>query len=293
VVSRRDLDLLTAGEVVDLLLAGETRVLPAVRTQAAAIAAAADAVAARWAEGGRLILVGAGTSGRLAWLQAGELRGTFGIDRHQALACVAGGLDATDGDEDDVAAALRDHERVRPGPSDVVVAVAASGSTPYTVSFARAASEAGATVVSVTTVAGSPLAELAHVAIEARVGPEVLRGSTRLGAGTAQKVVLDALTTAAAARLGRVHADHMIDVVGANAKLRDRVAGIVADVAGCSPERAAEAVAACDGNARAAVLVLVHRLEPGTAVSTAAAHRTLRDALAAASRPLDTPGQLV
>ena len=147
--------------------------------------------------------------------------------------------------------------------------------------LAAQARTAGSAGVSVTTLAGSALAAAADVAVEVVVGAEVLRESTRLGAGTAQKIALDAVTTTAAARLGRVHGDHMIDVVGANAKLRDRVARHVAAIAGCAPERAGAALDDCAGNARAAVLCLVLGLDPVTALAQAGAHRTLRAALAA------------
>lgn len=278
---RLELDRLPAAAVVDALLAAEERVLPAVRAGAATIAAAADLIAQRLADGGRLIFVGAGTSGRIAWSQAAELPGTFGLARSRVLARVAGGLTATDHDEDDLASAERDLADLLPAAGDVVVAVAASGSTPYTLCVAEAARCRGADVIAVVTVGDSPLAAVATVAIEAVVGPEQLCGSTRLGAGTAQKLLLDALTTTAMARLGRVHGDLMIDVEGANAKLRQRVADIVAEVAGCGPAAARTTVDACGGNARAAVLVLLRGLDPAAAGALAAAHPTLRTALTA------------
>jgi N-acetylmuramic acid 6-phosphate etherase len=261
------------------LLDGEQRVLPAVRSAADAIAAGAELIAERYDAGGRLLFAGAGTSGRIAWAQAAELPGTFGLPPERVQARIAGGTGSVDADEDDLDAAASDVADLNPSAADVLVAVAASGRTPYTLHLAEAARGAGAAVVAVVTVPDSPLGALADVAIEAVVGPEVLRGSTRMGAGTAQKIALDALTTAAAVRLGRVHDDHMVDVVGANAKLRERVAGIVADIAGGGLDAARAALADCEGDARAAVLVLVHGLEPADARTLAAGHRTLRDAL--------------
>src|SRR3954447_10155638 len=274
-----NLDELSAEDVVTALLDAEARVLPAVRAASAEIAAAATLVADRWRAGGRLIFVGAGTGGRLAWTQAAELPGTFGLDRTRVLARVAGGLTSTDDDEDDLVHAERDLADLRPGRNDVVVAVAASGTTPYTLAMAREAVAAGADVVALVAVPRSPLGGLATVTIETAVGPEALRDSTRLGAGSAQKIALDALTTAAAARLGRVHGDRMIDVVGANAKLRERAAGIVADIAGCDIEAARAALVACHGNARAAVLTVIGDLDPATAQGRAGEHETLRKAL--------------
>jgi N-acetylmuramic acid 6-phosphate etherase len=134
-------------------------------------------------------------------------------------------------------------------------------------------------VIAVSTTAPSPLGERATIAIEVPIGPEVLRGSTRLTAGTAQKIILDALTTTAMARLGRVHGDLMIDVVPANAKLRERSAALVADIAGCGPDAARDALRRCDGNARAAVLHLLSGLPPDQAAAHAAAHPTLRAAI--------------
>jgi N-acetylmuramic acid 6-phosphate etherase len=211
------------------------------------------------------------------------LPGTFGLDRSRIVARVAGGAASTDRDEDDLGHAASDLSELRLQATDVVVAVAASGSTPYTVEIAGAARAGGAAVISVATTAPSPLAALADVAIEVRIGGEVLRGSSRLSSGTAQKIVLNAMTTAAMARLGRIHGEHMIDVEPANAKLRDRAAGIVADIAGCSPAQGHAALEACNDNARAAVLHLVAGLEPSHADALAARHDRLRDALAEVS----------
>jgi len=276
---RPQLDLLRPEETVDLLLDAESRVVPAVRAVAGAIAAGATLIAARFAAGGRLLFAGAGTSGRIAAAEAAELPGTFGLDRHRIGCRVAGGGDSTDSDEDDLAGAERDIAELAVTGADVLVAVAASGATPYTVAFAEAARRAGAAVIAVVAVAGSPLADLAEVTIAPVLGPEVLRGSSRLTAGTAQKVALNALSTAAMARAGRVHGDLMVDVVPANAKLRQRAAGIVAEIAGVGQAQAGEALRRCDDDARAAVLMLVAGLEPDVARRRAAAHRSLREAL--------------
>lgn len=279
VSGRPQLDLLPAVEVVQLLLAAEERVVPAVRARAAELAAGAELIAERMRAGGRLLFVGAGTSGRLAVAEAAELPGTFGLDRTLVQARVAGGENSTDSDEDDLTAAHDDLAQLAIVSSDVLVAVAASGRTPYTLAIAQGARDVRAAVIAVVNVADSPLAALADVEVAAQVGEEVLHGSTRLTAGTAQKVALNALTTAAMALSGRVHGDLMIDVEGVNAKLRDRAAGIVAEIVGCAHGEAVHALAACDGNARAAVLQLSLELPPAAAVERAANHRTLRAAL--------------
>jgi N-acetylmuramic acid 6-phosphate etherase len=282
-VKRPELDLLPTDEVVALLLNAEQLVVPAVRRELPQVSAAAELVAARFGAGGRLVFLGAGTSGRIAVGEAAELPGTFGLDRARIVALAAGGAASTDRDEDDIDLAATDLAELAPDPADVVIAVAASGSTPYTLEIAEAARTAGAAVISVTTTVPSPLAALADVAVEVRLGSEVLRGSSRLTAGTAQKIVLNAITTAAMARLGRVHGDLMIDVEPANVKLRARAAAIVADIAGCSAQRAWDALDACGMDARAAVVHVVTGFDPAAAATVVARHRQLRDALAEVS----------
>jgi N-acetylmuramic acid 6-phosphate etherase len=274
-----NLDQLPTAEVVSLLLEAERRVVPAVAAATDQIAAGAELLAQRLRSGGRVVFVGAGTSGRIAAAEAAELPGTFGLDRAAVVARVAGGAGSTDQDEDDLTGAQRDLAEIALTAADVLVAVAASGSTPYTLALTEAARAAGAAVIAVANVRGTPLAAFADVAIEVEVGPEVLRDSTRLTAGTSQKVTLNALTTAAMVRLGRVHGDLMVDVQPANAKLRVRAIGIVAEIAGCHPEAADVALTACSDSARAAVLHLVLGLDPETAMARAAAHSSLRDAL--------------
>lgn len=250
---------------------------------------AAQLLADRLRAGGRVLFLGAGTSGRLAVGEAAELPGTFGLAPDRVLGRCAGddrpdvvstGRPA-DADEDDGPAGRRAVAAARLGGADVLVAVAASGRTPYTVAAAEAARTNSVAVIAVVNAAGSPLAVLADVAVTVVVGPEVLRGSTRTNAGTAQKVALNTVTTAAAVLLGRVHGDLMVDVVAANAKLRERAAGIVAEIAGTDPATATAALDACGWNARAAVLHLALGLDPTAARERAAAHRTLREALIA------------
>jgi N-acetylmuramic acid 6-phosphate etherase len=266
-------------EIVGLLLDGEQRVVPAVRAATDEIVAAARLIADRLRCGGRLAFVGAGTSGRVAFTEAAELPGTFGLDDGRIVAIMAGGTEGTDGHEDDDDLAQHDLVDLAPTTGDIVVAVAASGTTPYTIELARGAASHGADVVAVVNTSESPLAQLANLAIEVPVGPEVLRGSTRLSAGTAQKVALNALTTTAMTLLGRVHGDVMVDVVPANAKLRDRAVSIAAEIAGTSLDDARKALAACDWNTRAAILHLTAGLPPDEARHRAAEHATLQAAL--------------
>jgi N-acetylmuramic acid 6-phosphate etherase len=279
VTERPELHLLPPEEIVALLLESEERVIPAVRAATGQIVAAARLIADRLRDGGRLAFAGAGTSGRVGFTEAAELPGTFGLADDRIVAIMAGGIDGMDSHEDDTAIARRDLSRLAPVPGDLLVAVAASGTTPYTVELARYAAEAGVDVVAVVNMPDSPLAQLAHIAIEIPIGPEVLRGSTRLSAGSAQKIALNALTTTAMTLLGRVHGDVMVDVVPANAKLRERAAGIVAEIAATSLDEARAALTACGGNTRAAILHLVGGLPPREAAERAAAYSTLQAAL--------------
>jgi N-acetylmuramic acid 6-phosphate etherase len=278
---RPALDVLPIADVLDRLLDAEARVLPSVRAAAVDLAAAASLLSDSISAGGRIVFVGAGTSGRLAAAEAAELAGTFGIAAARCCPVIAGAdSDAIDdAAEDDDAAGAAGIRVLDLDQDDVVIAVAASGRTPFTVAAANAAREANATVIAIVTALTSPLAAIADVAVEVSLGDEVLRGSTRLTAGTAQKVALNALTTAAMAAAGRVHGDLMIDVVPANAKLQHRLAGIVAEIAGCSPSEATVAIERCDGNGRGAVLHLVRGLSPADAIREAAVHPSLRAAL--------------
>lgn len=273
------LDELPPEQVVALLLDAERRVVPAVSDATEQIVRAAELIAHRMGDGGRLIFAGAGTSGRIALTEAAELPGTFGLPDGQVVVRVAGGPAGTDWDEDDTAQASTHLAELALVPGDVLVAVAASGSTPYTLGLAEAATATGVDVVAVVNTADSPLARLAKVAIEVVVGVEVLRGSTRLCAGSAQKLALNALTTTAMNLMGRVHGDVMVDVVAANAKLRGRAVGIVAEIAGCPDDAARAGLVACDWNARAAILHLVGGLSPDSARLRASEHSTLRAAL--------------
>ena len=277
------LDTLDSAGVVERLLDAENSVVPAVRAALPQIAAAADLIARQMRRGGRIAFVGAGTSGRLALCEAAELPGTFGLDPSTVLIRIAGAGGrapvGTDWDEDDVVVASADFAKMALRSHDIMVAVAASGRTPYTLVMARSAAQAGIALVAVVNTLGSPLAALATAAIEVPVGPERLQNSTRLTAGTAQKLILNALTTAAMVALGHVHDDLMIDVVPANAKLRARVIGIVAEIAEQPVDVARAALERCDWNARAAVLHLTAGLSPSQAAAGAARYPTLRAAL--------------
>lgn len=253
------LDTWPAEDVVEALLDGQLAAAAAAHGTAAAMTAAVETVAARLAEGGRLAYVGAGTSGRLAVLDGVELVPTFGWPRDRLVYLLAGGdramFDAVEGAEDDA-----EDGRVRVGaaglgPADVLIGVAASGHTPFTVAAVAAAREAGVLTVGICSDAASPLAAAADHPIVVDSGAELIAGSTRMRAGTAQKALLNTLSTGVMIRLGHVHDGYMIAVQPTNRKLRVRAAGIIAEIAGCDHAAAEAALAAAGGSVAAGVLI--------------------------------------
>jgi N-acetylmuramic acid 6-phosphate etherase len=249
-------------ELVNLLNVEDATVSAAVARAGDALAAAIEAVAARIAAGGRLVYAGAGTSGRLAALDAAEVGPTFGSPPGEVVAIVAGdGEDA----EDDAERGGEDVRMLAIGPKDAVVAVSASGSTPYTLAALDAARAAGALCIAVVCAPDSPIAAIAEHEIVALVGPEVVSGSTRLKAGTAQKLVLNAISTATMIRLGRTYDGLMVGVVPENAKLRERARRNVVIASGRSEADVDEALAAAAGDARVALVALLAGVDPATA----------------------------
>jgi N-acetylmuramic acid 6-phosphate etherase len=263
-----DLDERPTEEVVRLMVGEEAAVAAAVEAAAPAIAAGADAIAERLAGGGRLFYAGAGTAGRMGVLDAAECGPTFGTtDEIQAL--LAGGEAALvtprEGAEDDRESAGADLAARRLGPGDAVVAISASGRTPYALGALDHARSVGALAVALACNPESPLAADADLAIEVVVGPEVITGSTRLKAGTAQKLVLNAISTAVMVRLGRTYGNLMVDVRGGSAKLADRSVRIVALATGRPREEAEAALAAAGGEVKTAIVALLADLDPDAA----------------------------
>ena len=255
------LDLRSTREQVDLMAEQDRVAVDAVAATRDRLVEAIDATVARLRRGGRLIEVGAGTPGRLAVLDAAECGPTFGVDERQVVAVMAGGFgavrSAAEHDEDDLDGGRSDIAALEPGPDDVVVAVSASGRTPYVLGALAAAREAGAYTVAVVNNAGSPIAAASDLAVEALTGPEVVAGSTRLKAGTAAKLVLNTISTLVMVQLGHTHGDLMIDVRASNDKLRRRARRIVQEATG-EPAAAVEAalLAAGDETKTATVMLL-------------------------------------
>jgi N-acetylmuramic acid 6-phosphate etherase len=280
-----DLDLQSTLELVRRMNAEDAGVPAAVARSEGAITAAIDAVAERLASGGRLVYLGAGTSGRLALVDATECESTFAVPPGRVVALIAGGPDAAataqEEAEDDREAGSAAVREVAVGPADAVVALSASGRTPYAVAGLEAARKAGAATVAIVSVEGSELGSIAEHEIVVLVGPEVIAGSTRLKAGTAQKLVLNMISTIAMVRLGKTYGNLMVDVVATNDKLRARVRRIVAAASGAPPDRVEAALDEADGNAKVAIVALVREIDaPCARVRLEAANGDVRKALA-------------
>lgn len=237
------IDTMTTPEIVALINHEDAKIAPAIATQTAQIAAAIDEASQRYNRGGRLIYAGAGTSGRLGVLDAAELVPTYGIPPERAVGLIAGGMGAmfksVEGAEDSAELAEHDLRKLNLNANDTVIGIAASGRTPYAIGALTYAQQVKALAISVTCVAASLLADHADIAIAPVVGPEVITGSTRMKAGTAQKMVLNMLSTGVMIRAGKVFGNLMIDVLPTNAKLVDRAQRIIAETTGVSATRAA------------------------------------------------------
>jgi N-acetylmuramic acid 6-phosphate etherase len=264
-----DLDLRSTDDLVRLLVAEHVRATEAVLRAAPALAVAVDAVAERFGRGGRIVYAGAGTAGRLAVVDAAECPPTFGTDPARVVALLAGADAAVgravEGAEDDRAAGGADVVGCELQPDDTLVAVSASGRTPYVLGAVAAAREAGALTVGVAGNVGSRLGAVVDHAIEIPTGPEPLAGSTRLKAGTAQKAVLNTLSTAVMIRAGRTFGNLMVDVRATNGKLWERARRLVVTVADVDVDRAEAALTAADGHAKTAIVALVRDVEPAAA----------------------------
>jgi len=255
-----DIDRFSAEEIVRLMNEEDSKIAAAVAREIPAIARAVDAIVIGMRNGGRLFYVGAGSSGRLGVLDAAECAPTFGTSRKQVQALIAGGkravTSAVEGAEDSTRNGERDLSAKRLTQNDVVVGVAASGSTPYVLGALKHARRRKATTVAVTANRNMPVARLAKILIAPEVGPEVLTGSTRLKAGTAQKMVLNMLSTAAMVRLGHAYENLMIDLLSTNEKLSDRSLRILVEASGKSVPATRHALRKSGRNLRVALVML-------------------------------------
>lgn len=273
-----NLDRLSTVEMLERINDEDATVAAAVRATLPQTARAVDAIANALRGGGRLIYVGAGTSGRLGCLDAAECLPTFGVAPEQIFGIIAGGeralLRAIEGAEDDAAAGAAAMDAVAVGPADVVVGVSASGGAPYVRAAVRRAKERGApATIGVSNTPNAPLSGDVDIPIEAVTGPEVITGSTRLKAGTAQKLVLNMLSTGAMVRIGKTYGNRMVDVQATNAKLVRRSRRLVQEIGGADSDAAAESfLAQADGSVKLAILLARRGVDAETG------RRLLRDA---------------
>jgi N-acetylmuramic acid 6-phosphate etherase len=283
-----EIDQRTTLDIARVMNAEDAGVHAAVARQLPRIAAAIDAAAARMARGGRLMYLGAGTAGRLGVLDASECPPTFNTEPGAVVGLIAGGPEAmvtsVEGAEDSREAAVADLEREGLGPADVVVGISASGRTPYAVSAVEHARAVGALTIGLSCNADSPLAAAADHGIEIVVGPELITGSTRLKAGTAQKLVLNMISTISMIRLGKTYGNLMVDVRASNEKLRARSRRIVRLATGAPDEAVEEALTATGGEVKNAILTILGDVDAATAARLLAESRGhLRAALTAST----------
>ena len=254
------LDRYDTPALVAALLADQALAAAAVQAAAAQIAQAVDAAVPRLRAGGRIVYVGAGTSGRLGVLDSVELHPTFSWPRERSPALLAGGeramFVAVEGAEDDREQGGTDLRALAPTVNDVVLLLAASGGTPYAMGAADAARAAGALTVGIVNNAGAPLAAVTDIGVVLDTGPEVISGSTRLKAGTAQKMALNTFSSSVMVRLNKVYGNLMVDVRATNAKLARRALALTVRASGASEDAARQALAACDSSVKVAVVML-------------------------------------
>lgn len=254
-----DLDAWSTSEIIAAMYEGQLAAAAAVQGALEAIASAVDAAVPALRRGGRIVYVGAGTSGRIGVQDGSELPPTYGWPADRVIFLMAGGLGAlvqsVEGAEDNESAGADAIAEAGVGSDDVVIGLAASGTTPYTIGALRAAGEAGAVTIAVASNPDAPLLRVARHAILVATGPEVIAGSTRMKAGTAQKIVLNLISTAAMVKLGRVYRGLMVHMRATNAKLRRRATRMVNEIVGCSQEDAERFVELADGDVKTAILL--------------------------------------
>ncbi|CAM4305561.1 N-acetylmuramic acid 6-phosphate etherase [Yersinia intermedia] len=255
------IDTLSALEILKVINNEDKKVPFAVEERLPEIAKAVSLIAGAFAQGGRLIYCGAGTSGRLGILDASECPPTYGTPREMVVGLIAGGntaiLQAVENAEDSREMGEQDLRNLNFNARDVLVGIAASGRTPYVLGAMAYARHVGASVVAISCNQDSEMSKAADIAIEPMVGPEVVTGSSRMKAGTAQKLILNMLTTGAMIRSGKVYSNLMVDVEATNAKLVQRQVDIVVQATECSSEKAEEALNECNRHCKTAIMMIL------------------------------------
>ncbi|HAT1512279.1 N-acetylmuramic acid 6-phosphate etherase [Morganella morganii] len=283
-----DIDSLPTLDMLRVINREDQTVALAVEKTLPQVAQVVDAVAQAFRLGGRLIYMGAGTSGRLGILDASECPPTFGTPAEQVVGLIAGGhkaiLKAVENAEDNRELAVSDLKALNFSKNDVLVGIAASGRTPYVLGGMEYGLSLGATVAAVSCNPDSEMSRLAGIAITPVVGPEVITGSSRMKAGTAQKLILNMITTGAMIRSGKVYGNLMADVEATNAKLVERQKRIVMAATECDRATAEQALTACGGHCKTAIVMILAQLSAGDAKALLAQHQGfIRDALTGAA----------
>ncbi|MDP8185500.1 N-acetylmuramic acid 6-phosphate etherase [Phocoenobacter skyensis] len=259
-----DIDQLSALEIVTIINNEDKKVPVAIEKSLPQIALAVEKIVNAFQKGGRLIYIGAGTSGRLGVLDASECPPTFGVSSEMVKGIIAGGeraiCNAVEGAEDSQTASIEDLQHIQFSANDILVGIAASGRTPYVVSALAYAKQLDATTVAIVSNPQSKMAEVADITIETRVGAEVLTGSSRMKSGTAQKLVLNILTTASMVLMGKCYQNLMVDVKATNEKLRARAIRIVMQATECEKEQAEQVLKEADNHSKLAIMIILSGL---------------------------------
>lgn len=267
----QNIDELSTEAMLRVINDEDKKVALAVEAIVPQIAQVVDGITQAFSKGGRLIYCGAGTSGRLGILDASECPPTFGTPRSQVVGLIAGGhnaiLQAVENAEDNVEQGAQDLRDIQFNANDVLVGIAASGRTPYVLGALAYARQQGAFTAALTCNPNSPMSQAADVALTPVVGPEVVTGSSRMKAGTAQKLVLNMLTTGAMIRSGKVYGNLMVDVEATNQKLVQRQVNIVKQATDCDDATAQQALAACNGHCKTAIVMVLAGLTAAEAKS--------------------------
>lgn len=264
-----NIDMLSTEEMLRVINSEDQKVALAVEHVIPAITQAVEAIVAAFSQGGRLFYCGAGTSGRLGILDASECPPTYGTPPEQVIGLIAGGqraiLQAVENAEDSLTLGVEELKALNFNARDVLVGIAASGRTPYVIGAMQYAKSLHATTVALSCNKGSEMARIADIAIEPVVGAEVVTGSSRMKAGTAQKLVLNMLTTGSMIRSGKVYGNLMVDVSATNQKLIQRQINIVQEATGCDAQAAAQALKACDGHCKTAIVMVLGQISAAKA----------------------------
>ena len=266
--STNDIDKLNTLQIVQLINGEDKKVAESIAVILPAVAAAIDAIYERLKGGGRLIYVGAGTSGRLGLLDAVECPPTFSVDYDMVIALLAGGpeafIKAKEGAEDSLELGAEDLKAINFSAKDALVGIAASGRTPYVIGAMQYARSVGGFTVGLSCTRNSEISKVADIDISPQPGPEVITGSTRMKSGTAQKMVLNMLTTVSMIKLGKTYGNLMVDLKATNEKLVSRAVNIVCMATGVSEERAEEELKKCEFSAKNAILMILANVDFAT-----------------------------